>query len=129
MGGGEKRQSGPLRAIMQKNIFLVFLVVTFLFGLSIATEAQKPAEKAPAKAPEKPVAAPAKPAPMGKPIIIGVPTSLYTPFGRDGLKAVNLAVEEVNLKGGVLVGKEKRPFKVVFTDTRDGEPATPTHDS
>jgi branched-chain amino acid transport system substrate-binding protein len=114
---------------MKKRIFLVFLVIAFLLSLSIASEAQKPAEKAPAKAPEKPVAAPAKPAPMGKPIIIGVPTSLYTPFGRDGLKAVNLAVEEVNAKGGVFVGKEKRPFKVVFTDTRDGEPATPTHDS
>jgi len=64
-----------------------------------------------------------------EPIIVGVPTSLYTPFGRDGLKAVNMAVEEINAKGGVLVGKEKRPFKVVVTDTRDGEPTTPIHDS
>ena len=30
-----------------------------------------------------------------EPIIVGVPTSLYTPFGRDGLKAVNMAVEEI----------------------------------
>lgn len=64
-----------------------------------------------------------------EPIIVGVPTSLYTPFGRDGLKAVNMAVEEINAKGGVLVGKEKRLFKVVVTDTRDGEPTTPIHDS
>lgn len=64
-----------------------------------------------------------------EPIIVGVPTSLYTPFGRDGLKAVNMAAEEINAKGGVLVGKEKRPFKVVVTDTRDGEPTTPIHDS
>ncbi len=63
------------------------------------------------------------------PVIIGVPTSLYTAFGRDGLKAVNMAVEEINAKGGVSVGKEKRPLKVVVTDTRDGEPATPTHDA
>jgi len=62
-------------------------------------------------------------------IIVGVPTSLYTPFGRDGLKAVNMAVEEINAKGGVSVGKEKRPLKVVVTDTRDGEPTTPIHDS
>ncbi|PKN29173.1 MAG: hypothetical protein CVU64_09510 [Deltaproteobacteria bacterium HGW-Deltaproteobacteria-21] len=34
------------------------------------------------------------------PVIIGVPTSLYTPFGSYGLKAVNLAVEEINAKGG-----------------------------
>jgi len=64
-----------------------------------------------------------------EPVIVGVPTSLYTPFGRDGLKAVNIAVEEINAKGGVLVGKEKRPLKVVVTDTRDGEPTTPIHDS
>jgi branched-chain amino acid transport system substrate-binding protein len=106
---------------MKNKIFLIFLVTAFLLSLSIMSEAQKPAEK--------PAAPPAKPAVAAKPIIIGVPTSLYTPFGRDGLKAVNLAVEEVNAKGGVSVGKEKRPFKVVFTDTRDGEPATPTHDA
>jgi ABC-type branched-subunit amino acid transport system substrate-binding protein len=50
-----------------------------------------------------------------EPIIVGVPTSIYTPFGRDGLKAVNMAVEEINAKGGVLVGKEKRPLKVVIS--------------
>jgi len=64
-----------------------------------------------------------------KPVVIGVPTSLYTPFGRDGVKAVKLAVEEINSKGGVLVGNEKRPFKVVVADTRGGEPSTPVHDA
>ena len=39
-----------------------------------------------------------------KPVIIGVPTSLYTPFGKEGLKAVKMAVEEINAKGGVMVG-------------------------
>jgi len=64
-----------------------------------------------------------------EPVTIGVPTSIYTPFGRDGLKAVDMAVEEINAKGGVMVGKDKRPLKVVVTDTRDGEPTTPIHDS
>ena len=64
-----------------------------------------------------------------EPIIVGVPTSIYTPFGRDGLKAVNMAVEEINAKGGVMVGSEKRQIKVVVTDTRDGEPTTPVHDA
>jgi ABC-type branched-subunit amino acid transport system substrate-binding protein len=62
-------------------------------------------------------------------VIIGVPTSLYTPFGSYGLKAVNLAVEEINAKGGVKVGDVKRPFKVVVADTRGGEPGTPVHDA
>ena len=64
-----------------------------------------------------------------KPIIIGVPTSLYTPFGRDGLKAVRLAIEQINSAGGVKVGHEMRPFKVVVADTRGGEPGTPVHDA
>jgi branched-chain amino acid transport system substrate-binding protein len=64
-----------------------------------------------------------------KPVIIGVPTSLYTPFGREGLKAVKMAVEEINSQGGVLVGKKRRPFKVVVSDTRGGEPGTPVHDA
>ena len=69
------------------------------------------------------------PAISAEPIIIGVPTSLYTPFGRDGLNAVNLAVEEINAKGGVSVAGVKRPFKVVTADTRGGEPGTPVHDA
>lgn len=108
---------------VMKKILFCFLVTAFVLSFSVISEAQ---QKAPAKAP---AGAPAKPAALGKPIIIGAPTSLYTPFGRDGVKALNLAVEEINAKGGVSVGKEKRPFKVVVTDTRDGEPATPTHDA
>jgi len=72
---------------------------------------------------------PASKATAAKPVVIGVPTSLYTPFGRDGLKAVKLAVEEINAKGGVKVGTQKRPFKVVIADTRGGEPSTPVHDA
>jgi len=47
-----------------------------------------------------------------EPVVIGVPTSLYTPFGSYGLKAVNLAVEEINAKGGVL----GRPLELVRRD-------------
>ncbi len=64
-----------------------------------------------------------------KPVIIGVPTSLYTPFGKESLKAVKMAVEEINATGGVKVGSEKRPLKVVVSDTRGGEPGTPVHDA
>jgi branched-chain amino acid transport system substrate-binding protein len=71
------------------------------------------------------------PAPVqaADPIILGVPTSLYTPFGRGCLKATELAVEEINKAGGVQVGKEKRPFKIEVSDTRGGEPGTPVHDA
>ena len=64
-----------------------------------------------------------------KPIIIGVPTSIYTPFGKEGLKAVKMAVEEINANGGVTVGKGKRPFKVVVSDIRGGDPGSTVHDA
>jgi ABC-type branched-subunit amino acid transport system substrate-binding protein len=38
-----------------------------------------------------------------KPIVIGVPTSLYTPFGKESLKTVRLAVEEINEAGGISI--------------------------
>jgi branched-chain amino acid transport system substrate-binding protein len=69
------------------------------------------------------------PVSAAEPIVVGVPTSIYTPFGRGCIKAVELAVEEVNAAGGVKVGNEKRPLEIVVVDTRDGEPATPVHDA
>ncbi len=60
-----------------------------------------------------------------KPIILGVPTSLGFLEGKEGLKAVKLAVEEINKAGGVKVGGETRPFKVVAIDARGAEPGVP----
>jgi branched-chain amino acid transport system substrate-binding protein len=94
---------------MEKKIYLILLAMLISIGCSV-------------------VLIPAS-SHSAEPVIIGVPTSIYTPFGRDGLKAVNMAVEEINAKGGVMVGKERRPLKVVVTDTRDGEPTTPIHDA
>jgi len=63
------------------------------------------------------------------PIIIGVPTALGSIEGADSLKAVQLAVEEINSKGGVSVKGEKRPFEVVSIDTREHEPGIPVTDA
>jgi branched-chain amino acid transport system substrate-binding protein len=63
------------------------------------------------------------------PIIIGVPTSLKTLEGSEGLKAVKLAVEEINGEGGVKVGSQMRPFKIESIDTRGGEPGVPVSDA
>jgi branched-chain amino acid transport system substrate-binding protein len=43
-----------------------------------------------------------------EPIVIGVPTSLGFLEGKEALNAVNLAVEEINGKGGVSVGGSQR---------------------
>jgi branched-chain amino acid transport system substrate-binding protein len=60
-----------------------------------------------------------------KEVVIGVPTSLGFLEGKESLNAVNLAVEEINAAGGVKVGGEALPFKVVTIDVRDAAPGVP----
>jgi branched-chain amino acid transport system substrate-binding protein len=65
----------------------------------------------------------------GKPIVIGAPLATAFLYGWDAERAMKLAAEEINAKGGVTVGKEKRPFKVEVIDTRDLEPGVPVSDA
>lgn len=58
-------------------------------------------------------------------IIIGVPTSLGFLEGKEAHKVVQMAVTEINNKGGVDVGGTKRKLKVVATDLRDAAPGVP----
>ncbi len=73
------------------------------------------------------VLAPSVGIPSSKPIILGLPTSFFQPLCKSGKLAVEMAIEEINAQGGVLVKEEgvKRPFKLVTADTRCGEPGTP----
>jgi len=66
---------------------------------------------------------------QGKPIVIGAPLATAFLYGWDAERGIKLAVEEINAKGGVTVGKEKKPFKVEVIDTRDLEPGVPTSDA
>ena len=93
---------------MKKGIFFGFLLFTFLIGFPLTSHAQlKP----------------------GEPIILGVPTALGSIEGRDGLLAINMARDEINAKGGVLVGKTKHKIEVYSIDTREHEPGIPVHDA
>ena len=65
----------------------------------------------------------------GEPIVIGVPTALGSIEGRDGWMAVQMAVDEINAKGGVAVGGAKHPLKAFSIDTREHEPGIPVHDA
>ncbi|MBW2169569.1 MAG: ABC transporter substrate-binding protein, partial [Deltaproteobacteria bacterium] len=64
-----------------------------------------------------------------KPIILGCPLSTAFLYGWDAERGIKLAVEEINAKGGVTVGGEKRPFKVEVIDTRDLEPGVPVSEA
>jgi branched-chain amino acid transport system substrate-binding protein len=67
----------------------------------------------------------AGPAGAAEPIVLGVPTSLGFLEGKEALNGVLLAVDEINARGGVAVGKEKRAFKVEAIDSRGAEPGVP----
>jgi branched-chain amino acid transport system substrate-binding protein len=86
---------------IRQVVFMLFLLI----GLSLFTVSWVQAEK---------------------PITIGCPLAIDYLYGWDGVK---LAVEEINAKGGVVVGGEKRPFEVVVMDTRDLAPGVPVSES
>jgi branched-chain amino acid transport system substrate-binding protein len=64
-----------------------------------------------------------------EPIKLGAPLATAFLYGWDAERGIRLAVEEINAKGGVKVGKEKRPFSVDVIDTRDLEPGVPVDDA
>jgi len=60
-----------------------------------------------------------------KEIILGVPTSLGTLEGKESHMAAELAVEQINKKGGVKVGSAMLPFRIEALDIRDHSPGVP----
>lgn len=60
-----------------------------------------------------------------QPIVIGAPLSTQYLYGWDAQRAMLLAVEEINAKGGVQVGNARRPLRLEVLDTRDLEPGVP----
>lgn len=64
-----------------------------------------------------------------RPIVIGAPLATSFLYGWDAQRAMTLAIEEINAKGGVNVGGTKRPFKLEVMDTRDLEPGVPVSEA
>lgn len=64
-----------------------------------------------------------------KPVVIGCPVPRAFLYGWDAERAITLAVEEINARGGVNVGGVKRPLKLEVLDTRDLEPGVPTSET
>lgn len=75
------------------------------------------------------VAMPVSFAMAAKPIVLGCPLSTAFLYGWDAERAITLAVEEINVAGGVNVKGERRPFKVEVIDTRDLEPGVPVSEA
>ncbi len=63
------------------------------------------------------------------PIIIGVPTGLGSIEGRDAWRAVQLAVYEINKKGGVRLKDGYHKLKAYALDTRGAEAGVPVYDA
>lgn len=64
-----------------------------------------------------------------EPILIGLPTAVTALEGKECIKAVEMAVEEINAKGGVNVGGTKRPLKIETLDLRDSSPGVPVSEA
>lgn len=66
---------------------------------------------------------------QAKPIVLGLPSSFFQPLVKSGKLAIEMAIDEINAGGGILVKDEgvRRPLKLVTADTRCGEPGTPVH--
>jgi branched-chain amino acid transport system substrate-binding protein len=88
---------------MKRKMFLLCLALVAVFGWMIPGPAVYAAE----------------------PIVIGVPTSMGFLEGKEAHKAVQIAVSEINARGGVNVGGTKRLLKVAATDLRDAAPGVP----
>ena len=58
-------------------------------------------------------------------VVLGVTTSLAFLEGKEAMKAVELAVDEINTAGGVKVGDKSMPFRIVSIDIRDASPGVP----
>ena len=58
-------------------------------------------------------------------IVIAVPTSLGFLEGKESHKAAQMAVTEINAKGGVKVGGEMRTLEIAAIDIRDAAPGVP----
>ncbi len=64
-----------------------------------------------------------------EPIQLGVVTSLGYPHGKEGLVAVQMAVEEINSNGGVEVNGVRRKFAIASSDDRSAAPGVPVSDA
>lgn len=58
-------------------------------------------------------------------IVIGAPLSTQYLYGWDAQRGMQLAIEQINARGGVQVGDSSRPFRLEVLDTRDLEPGVP----
>ncbi len=105
-----------MKTLTWKALLFAGVLVLLLIGCS-GTEGETPATSGEAAGP------------AGEPIVLGVPTALGSLEGAAALRAVQLAVEEVNAAGGVNVGGEQRPFAVVSIDTREQEAGVPVTDA
>ena len=65
----------------------------------------------------------------GDPILIGLPTAETSLEGRESIKAVKMAVDDINAKGGVKVGSDKRLLEIVVSDLRDSSAGVPVSEA
>lgn len=90
---------------MKRNFLLANLIVGFLAIIAVSTSY------------------------AAGPILIGLPTAETSLEGRESINAVKMAVDEINAKGGVKVGSDKRLLEIVVSDLRDSSAGVPVSEA
>ena len=100
--GIEKKRIGVKRKFWQKYLLVLISIVTIL---------------------------PASGTQAAEEIILGAATSLTFMEGRESFNAVELAVDEINARGGVRMGDKRLPVRIESIDLRGALPGVPVSDA
>lgn len=104
---------------MKKKIYIM-LVLVLVFSLFVGLTGCSQSEQGTQSKPDESV--------KEEKIVLGVPTGLGQLEPQDNLRAVNLAVDEINESGGVEVGGKQYKLEVAAVDTREAEPTVPVQE-
>jgi len=100
-----------IRSLTRTKHFLIFMAIAIVESIFVVAAFQRV------------IASPASP------VVFGFAGPLGEPASATGWKAMQMAVEEINARGGILVGGVKRPVKAYAIDTREHEAGIPVQDA
>lgn len=63
--------------------------------------------------------------PKAEKILIGMPLPLNSPIGQNMLDSAQLAVNQINSKGGITINNTKYTFEIISYDTEEADPSIP----
>jgi branched-chain amino acid transport system substrate-binding protein len=87
----------------KRGVLTVYVVIVLMLGMALSGCGGKTPD----------------PTPQAKPIRIGIAGPMTFIHGEHMMKSATMAAEEINARGGVQVGSEKRPIELVSVETNE----------